>query len=153
MLLVYPRSMRLGFFLVAMLAGHVLAQLVQVGPNDPNYCYEIEKIRPNLELRYQVHFIGSVQDQTTAPFANSRIELRKYISERKQISVKVISTDGKGRFDLGIVAAGKYRLLASPSRGFEQPSELQCQQGDVCELKITLMVHPTDMPDSQCPIR
>jgi Carboxypeptidase regulatory-like domain len=139
--------------LIALLAGSAFAQLVQIGPNDPDYCYEVEKIRPNLELRNQVHVVGTVRDQTTAPLTSSRVELRTYISQRKQVTVRVVSTDGNGHFDLGIVKPGKYRLLASPHRGFKQPSALQCRNGDVCELKITLVANPTDMPDSPCPIR
>jgi len=140
-------------FLIAMLASPVLAQLVQIGPNDPNYCYDVEKIHPNFEVQGQIHVLGTVRDETTAPFTNSRVELRKYISQRKQVSVRVVSTDSAGRFDLGIVSRGKYRLLASPTRAFKQPAALQCQNIDKCELKITLIVSPTDMPDSQCPIR
>jgi hypothetical protein len=69
------------------------------------------------------------------------------------VSVRVVSTDGAGHFDLGIVKPGKYRLLASPNRGFKQPSTLQCQDGDMCELKITLVLNPSDMPAASCPIR
>jgi hypothetical protein len=150
---VYSRSVRFTFFLFAMLSGPVFAQLVQIGPNDPNYCYKIEKIRPNFEVRDQVRVVGRVQDETVFPFVSSRVELRRYISQRKQVSVRVVSTDATGHFDLGIVKSGKYRLLASPNRGFKQPSALQCQNGDTCELEITLIANPTDMPDSPCPIR
>jgi hypothetical protein len=145
--------MKMTVLLVAMLAGPVFAQLVQVGPSDPNYCYEVEKILPNLELRDQVHVVGTIRDQTAAPLASSRVELRRYISARKQVSVRTVSTDGNGHFDLGIVKSGKYRLLASPHRGFKQPAELECQNGNTCDLKITLILNPTDMPDSPCPIR
>jgi hypothetical protein len=55
----------------------------------------------------------------------------RYISQRKQVSVQVVSTDRNGHFDLGTVKAGKYRLLASPHRGFKQPSGLQCQNENV----------------------
>jgi len=136
-----------------MLPGLVFAQLVQIGPNDPDYCYKIEKIHPNLELRNQVHVVGTLQDQSGAPFVGSRVELRKYFSQRKQVSLRVIATDNTGHFDLGIVQPGKYRLLASPNREFKQPSTLQCQTGDMCELKIVLILNPTDMPDLPCPIR
>jgi hypothetical protein len=145
--------MRMTVLLVVILTGPVFAQVVHIGPNDPNYCYEVEKIYPNLEVRNQVHVVGTVRDQTTAPLTSSRVELRTYISQRKQVSMRVVSTDGNGHFDLGIVKPGKYRLLASPHRGFKQPSALLCQSGDMCELKITLIVNPTDMPDSPCPIR
>ena len=145
--------MRMAALLIAMLAGPVFPQLVQVGPNDPSYCYDVEAIRPNLELRDQVHVVGTIRDQTTAPLTSSRVELRKYISQRKQVSVRVVSTDGNGHFDLGIVKSGKYRLLASPHRGFKQPSELECQNGSTCDLKITLIGNPTDLPAAPCPIR
>lgn len=145
--------MRATVLLIAMLPGIAFAQLVQVGPNDPDYCYEVETIRPNLGVRNQVRVVGNIKDQTTAPVASSRVELRRYISQRKQVSVQVVSTDAKGHFDLGIVKPGKYRLLASPHRGFKQPSALQCQDRDMCELEITLALNPTDMPTSPCPIR
>jgi len=122
----------MSIFLIVMLAGTAFAQLVRIGPNDPNYCYEVEKILPNLEVRDQVHVVGTVRDQTTAPLTSSRVELRRYISQRKQVSVRVVSTDNSGHFDLGIVKPGKYRLLASPHRGFKQPSALQCQNKDMC---------------------
>jgi hypothetical protein len=79
--------------------------------------------------------------------------LRKYISQRKQVSVQVISTDGDGHFDLGIVEPGSYRLLASPNREFKQPSALQCQGGKDCDVKITLIANPTDQLGASCPIR
>jgi hypothetical protein len=109
---VYPRSMKMALLLVVMLAGPISAQVVLLGPQNLNYCYEVEKIRPNLKLRDQVHIIGTTQDQTTAPFKNSRVELRNYVSQRKQVSVTVVSTDDDGHFDLGTVKPGKYRLLA-----------------------------------------
>jgi len=145
--------MKMTVLLATMLAGPVFAQLVRVGPHDPDYCYEVEKIRPNLELRDQVRVVGTIRDQTTAPFTSSRVESRRYISQRKQESVRIVSTDGNGHFDLGIVKSGRYRLLASPHRGFKQPSELECQSGNACDLNITLVVNPTDMPDAPCPIR
>ncbi len=128
-------------------------QVVRVGPIDPNYCYKIETIHPNLELRRLFRVIGTVSDQSGAPLKNSRVELRKYISQRKQVDVKVTTTDADGRFDLGTVEPGRYRLLPSPTRGFKQPSELQCKDGNTCELKITLKINATDQPDSICPIR
>jgi hypothetical protein len=134
------------------LIGYASAQVVQVGPNDPNYCYKVEKIRPNLELRKQVHFFGLISDQTGAPFENSRIELRRYISQRKQIIVKVATTGTDGHFDLGLVKPGKYRFLASPTRAFKQPSALTCDR-DVCEINIVLAANSTDQLDQSCLIR
>jgi hypothetical protein len=131
----------------------VLGQLVRIGPTDPDYCYKIETIHPNFELHKPLRVIGTVSDQLGSPFKNSRVELRKYISQRKQTTVKVTTTDAEGHFDLGTVKPETYRLLPSPSRGFKQPSQLKCEGGDTCELKITLMVNATDQADSICPIR
>jgi hypothetical protein len=133
--------------------GYVLGQVVRTGPVDPDYCYKIETIRPNLELDKSVHAFGTISDQQGAPLKNSRVELRKYRSQRKQITVKVVTTDADGHFDLGVVKPGKYRLLPSPTRGFKQPEKLECPNGSICELKIVLQVNPTDQPDSICPIR
>lgn len=145
--------MRISALLLVLLAASAFAQVVQIGPNNPDYCYQTEKIAPNLVLRDKTHIVGTVRDQTGAPFKNSQIELRKYISQRKQIGVQVISTDSDGYFDLGIVKPGSYRLLASPNRAFKQASALRCQGGKDCELKITLIGNPTDQPDASCPIR
>jgi 5-hydroxyisourate hydrolase-like protein (transthyretin family) len=136
----------------AMLCTAAWPQLVQVGADDPDYCYKVEKIRPNLVLKNSTHITGRLTDQTTAPFENSKVQLRKYVSERDQAPVKSVTTDKDGRFDFGLLEAGEYRLLASPSRAFAQPQELHCAE-KTCELQITLKVNPTDQVTSQCPIR
>ncbi len=131
-----------------------LGQVVFVGKQpDKDYCYKIETIRPNLELQEPTRILGRVTDIMGAPLMKSRLELRKYISQRKQITVKVTTTDEKGYFDLGTAAAGKFRLLASANRGFKQPTDLKCPIGNTCELNIALQVNPTDQCDSVCPIR
>jgi hypothetical protein len=117
-----------------------------------DYCNKIEQIRPNLELQQPVHITGRVTDITDVPLKKSRLEPRKYISKRKQITVKVATTDESGYFDLGTVEKGPYRFLASPHRGFKQPTKLECSS-EKCELKIALQVNATDQPDSACPIR
>jgi hypothetical protein len=115
--------------LLVFLTGSNSALFVQIGRTDPDFCFKVEKILPNLELRHQVHVFGTVQDQTTAPLEKSRIEMRRYISQRSQVSMRTVSTDEKGNFDLGIVKPGKYRLLASPHRGFKQPTPCNAKTG------------------------
>ena len=151
--LMYYRRMRIHVLLLATVLGAVPIQGNQIGPSDPEYCYRIETIRPNLILREVVHLAGSIRDQTGAPLKNSPIELRKYISQRKQVEVRAISTDDNGHFDLGTAKPGNYRLLASPHRGFRQPTLLRCRDGKNCDLNIVLIVNPTDQLDSSCPIR
>ena len=85
---------------------------------------------------------------------NSPVELRKYVSQSKQVSLKKVPTDTYGRFDLGTVKPGKYRLLTFPTRAFRQPSNLECPVGEsTCNLKIAIKVNATDLPDSVCPIQ
>jgi len=134
-------------------------QVVFVGKQpDKDWCCKAETIRPNLVLSESVHILGRIFDGHAgiapgdAPFKNSRVELRKYISQRKQTTVKVTTTDDNGYFDMGTVDAGKYRLLASPTRDFRQPTDLKCS-GNKCELNIGLKINPTDMPLSVCPVR
>jgi hypothetical protein len=128
------------------------SQVVQTGATDPDYCYKIETIRPNLKLLKPAHILGSITDVAGSAFKNSRVELRKCLSQRKQTTIKTVVTDAYGKFDLGAVEPGSYRLLASPTRAFRQPAELVCREG-TCDLKIVLQINATDQADSICPIR
>ncbi len=116
-------------------------------------CRKIENLMPNLQLREQVRVVGTIQGQRNSPLENSRVELRDYNSHRKQTAVRMVWTDNQGRFDLGLVPPGKYRLLASPDQQFSQPSTLDCQSGNSCELRIKLVENPPDEIFSLCPIR
>ena len=124
-------------------------------------CLTIETIRPNLILTKAAHIRGRVtvrlhQQGPSAdrfdPVANSRIELRRYISQTNQANVSSHQTNEGGQFDLGTVGPGRYRLLASPSRFMSQPRDLRCSSEE-CYLDIRLELTPTDMPTAACPIR
>ena len=118
----------------------------------PEYCASVEPLRPNLVLTADTTVQGRVTDQTRAPLKNSPVELRHFISESKQKIVKKLSTDADGKFDLGTVKRGEYRLLLSPHRGFKQPEKLECWSR-TCTLDAVLIVNPTDQFASSCPIR
>jgi hypothetical protein len=126
-------------------------QLVQVGPIAPDYCKKI-KVMPNLVLRQETLISGRVLDTSGAPFENSKIELRVYKSPLVQATFQTTTTDALGRFALGRVPYGRYRLLASPTLVFEQAESITCEQS-TCNLEIKLRPSPTDMPENQCPIR
>jgi len=121
-------------------------------PSDTQGCIRVEQISPNLTLNTTTHIRGFVRDQTGAPFAASPVEVRLYLSEVKQSVVGKVTTDSQGSFELGNVAAGKYRLLLSPSRAFAQPSKLECASRD-CTLDVTLVVNPSDLITAACPVR
>ena len=127
-------------------------QLVQVRPTDPTYCQNL-RVRPNLVLHTEEVIAGRIIDQSGAPFKNSRVELRAYRSETEQPLVEATATDHDGRFWLRKARAGRYRLLASPTRAFKQPESLMCSNSGDCTLTITLQVNATDTSDSQCPVK
>jgi hypothetical protein len=142
--------------LVALFLGTAFDQTVLVGQQPTKSEMEKlcnnEKLKPNLELQQSTHITGRVTDIVGNPLKKSRVELRTYISEGKQVTVKVTMTDENGYFDLGTAQKGKYRLLPAPSRAWKQPSRLECTD-EKCDLNIALQVNPTDLPDAGCPIR
>jgi hypothetical protein len=147
-------------FLFWLFVGSAYCQVVVTGPdgrsgpppNNPEYCAGVEPLRPNLVLTADTNVRGRVTDQTTAPLKNSRIELRRFISPAKQVAVQQSSTDADGKFDLGMVRKGQYRLLLSPHRGFKQPEKLECGSHE-CGLDTILIANPTDQLAANCPIR
>jgi 5-hydroxyisourate hydrolase-like protein (transthyretin family) len=96
---------------------------------------------------------GKIVDQSGVPFKKSRVELRIYVSSNQQRLVKAVTTDSNGHFDLGEIEAGRYRLLASPNRAFQQPDSIECNEKSLCDIQLVLMVNPTDMAESLCPIK
>jgi hypothetical protein len=119
---------------------------------DPNFCNNVEHIKPNLQVSTPARISGRVVDQAGAPLKLSKVELRTYISEKQQIPVKTVTTDEDGRFDLGSVGPGKYRLLPSLMRVYEPPQHISCTSGE-CTLALNLRFNPTDQPISICPVR
>lgn len=126
-------------------------QLVEIGPPDPHYC-EKEKVLPNLIVDQRARISARLIDQTGTPFQNSPVELRIYMSPTRQSAVAKVNTNHDGRFRFDRVDPGRYRLIASATRAFQQPAELRCGSNE-CELVITLRANPTDLPYSQCPLR
>jgi hypothetical protein len=116
------------------------------------WCVQIEPIEPNLRLKANARIRGTIKDQTGAPFSNSPVELRLFISQEKQEAVRKSSTDAAGSFDLKVVKPGEYRLLLSPHRGFKQPTKLECSSED-CNLQVVLIANPSDQPTTNCPLR
>jgi hypothetical protein len=127
------------------------SQLVQNGPSAPDFCEKVEHLTPNLRVTEIARISGTLVDDSGAPFKASRVELRNFISAKQQASVKIVTTDEHGRFDLGAVGPGQYRLLASATRAFAQPQTLACAV-KACQFDIKLHVNPTDLPASVCPV-
>jgi hypothetical protein len=143
-------------FIVIVFAASSAGQIILNEPIE-DHCRKIlarEKIQPNLELHKSVHLLGTITDIVDNPIMYTAVELREYISRNKQVSVKKVKTDAYGRFDFGTVKAGKYRLLAFPTRAFRQPVKLECPAGEsICDLKFWIQANATDQPDEGCPIQ
>jgi len=72
-------------FLALSLAGFSAAQLVQIGPDARHYCAKVEHIKANLHVPSSAQLTGHVEDESGAPFKNSLVELRRYVSEARQV--------------------------------------------------------------------
>jgi hypothetical protein len=70
----------------------------------------VEHIKPNLHVPSSVQLTGHIEDETVAPFKNSRIELRRYISDVRQVRTANAKTNENGDFRLGNVSKGDYRV-------------------------------------------
>jgi hypothetical protein len=136
-------------------SGYGQVVVIESGPPPATreYCLSMETLAPNLKLAQDTAVRGKISDQANAPLTHSPVELRRFISESKQVTVKKVLTDDGGNFDLGEVKQGPYCLLLSPHRGFKQPTHLECGEAKACTLDTVLIVSPTDQFVTQCPIR
>lgn len=110
----------------------------------------------NLELSEDKIVTGTVLDPSGATFNEVEIELRT-----PKTSVVLQSTEAKnGKFDVGKVKAGSYRLIVvsrSSSglqrlKGWNQATRFACKGGTTnCELTFMLTLHGTDNPIDYCP--
>lgn len=128
-------------------------QLVSTGKDDSHYCDKVETIKPNLTLYEEQVVKGRIVDFSGDPFKGTAVELRRLKPHNKHEILKRVTTDQDGNFSLGLLAKGKYRLLASQDRLFKQPDSLVCSPKKDCFLNVKLRVTGTDMPESFCPIR
>ena len=139
-------------FLSTRLMAPRLPDQVQLGTSNPNFCNKVEHVTPNLSLRQRAHISGSLVDDSGAPLQRMRVELRLYVSAQRQSPVRSVRTDDQGRFDVGKIEAGQYRMLAPATRVYAQPQMLTCSREE-CQFSIQLHVNPSDLPISSCPVR
>jgi hypothetical protein len=137
------------FFLAATALAR--GQVVQIGTPDPHFCEDLQ-VKPNLTVDRETQISGRVIDESGAPIQSSPVELRAFVTATKRKTLKTVTTDSRGYFNLGQVAPGQYRLIAYPTSVFQQPANLHCSASR-CELSMALIPTPTDQPESQCPVR
>jgi hypothetical protein len=136
---------------ILLVASATSAQLVSL---PDGYC-EHQKIKPNLHVASETTIVATMKDRTGEVFKNTPIELRRFVTQKKQEPIGTTTTDSKGEFKFPGVAAGEYRMLVLDVnvRGFRQPGEMWCKTGETCVLEVVLEVMPTDQPESQCPVK
>jgi hypothetical protein len=127
--------------------------------NPPSICScENEKVSPNLTIERPVKLTGLLVDPSGAPiqFNRTTVQVRKPGNHEVLFSAVL---DRQGRFDLGTVPAGRFRLIAfwtQPEKVsrlplFDQPKPVSCSSANKCELKIVLALHGTDQGFEFCP--
>ncbi len=118
----------------------------------PEDCIKGYRVRPNLVLKARTHIIGYIELPAGGPSSYTRVELRKWISPGRQVSLRSVMTDAYGRFDAGQVEKGRYRLLPSAVNYMSEPEHFACPAGE-CDLQILLRSTTTDTVQAQCPVR
>jgi len=130
-------------------------------PPDPEmkYCQN-EPITPNLSVAKTAHVRGIlVEEESGLPmvFKNEIVQLR----DAKSLAVLINSTvNEQGLFDLGVVSAGEFRLLAlrrKPDSSLErlpetdQPKKMICIDETDCNVRAIQHTHGTDWLYEFCP--
>ena len=137
------------------------SQLGCFPPGTPGKCScEDEKVSPNLTIAKPVRLTGSLLDAWGKPLRYNqsiiRIDVRDPLKNQALSSAAI---DERGRFDLGKVPAGKYRLIAFRMLGnkpgrlplLDQPKPVSCSSENRCKLDIFLTMRETDLPYTFCP--
>jgi hypothetical protein len=145
--------------LIALMFGSTAAfgQLVCTG--DACSC-ENEKVPPpNLSISQSVHVTGRLIGANGYPFVfeNTVVQVRT-IQEKRVIVTTTV--DSLGEFDLGIISAGQYRLIAARrlQNGqlerqplADQPKPMSCSGRSDCSITAVQHFHGTDLPFEFCP--
>jgi len=143
------------------LSGILFSQTICTGT--PEQCREAqtrlcaeEQAPANLQIKTSKTIAGTVIDQTGAAFEKVAVQLRSPGTG----DVLRTSPAVDGKFSLGKVQAGSYRLIvvqmqpSGPQRlkMFDQSESLSCTDiGTECRLTVMPKVHGTDNPIDDCP--
>jgi hypothetical protein len=113
---------------------------------------------PNLTIAKPVKLTGVLFDPSGAPIQFNKTVIQVRNSRNNGVLFSAV-LDEKGRFDLGVVPVGNFRLIALWEQGakvrrlplFDQPKPVSCSGENECHLEIVLAVHGTDEPFESCP--
>ena len=127
--------------------------------NPPEICScDKEKVSPNLTIASPVKLTGALYDASGAPIRFNKTIIQVRDAENNKV-LSSAALNEKGRFDLGTVPAGRFRLIAmwEKEKGvarlplFDQPKPVSCSGENVCNLEIVLESHGTDQRFESCP--
>jgi hypothetical protein len=134
-----------------------LGQLICTG--DECSCVNEKTAPPNFSVAKAVRVTGLLVDETGAPFVfdNTIVQVRTFAHKAVIVTARV---DSQGRFDLGIVPAGQYRLIAARrlQNGklerqplADQPKPMSCSGEADCSITAVQHIHGTDERFEFCP--
>ena len=115
---------------------------------------------PNLSVTKLAHVSGILVEETTGlpfVFENTIVQVRT-VGEKSVIATAAV--DSQGGFDLGIIPAGQYRLIAARrlQNGklerqplADQPKPMECSGESDCSIRAIQHIHGTDLPFEFCP--
>jgi hypothetical protein len=130
-------------------------------PPDPEmkYCRG-EEVTPNLSVVKAVHISGILVEENSGQpmvFKNEIVQVRNPKSMAILISASV---NENGLFDLGVVPAGEFRLLAVRKKAdgslerlpeTDQPNRMVCIEESDCKVHAVQHIHGTDWLYEFCP--
>jgi hypothetical protein len=155
----YSVIMRTVVAFIAVLFGYSAAfgQLVCTG--DACSCENEKTPPPNFSVSQSVHVTGKLVAESGYPFVfeNTVVQVRTPKEKRVLVTATV---DSLGQFDLGIIPAGEYRLIAARrlQNGklgrqplADQPKAMSCSGVSNCSITAVQHLHGTDLPFEFCP--
>jgi hypothetical protein len=139
-----------------LIAGNSNCQLIC---NPPEICScDKETVTPNLTIAHPVKLTGALYDATGDPIQFNKTIIQVRDAKKNNVLFSAV-LDEKGRFDLGIVPSGQFRLVAIWEKQkevarlplFDQPKPVSCSGENVCDLEVVLVLHGTDQRFEFCP--
>jgi hypothetical protein len=138
--------------------GNLFSQLVCSG--DACACDKEKALETNFDVEKPVHVTGvliEAASQLPFVFDDTIIEVRRPETRTVIVHVKV---NKEGQFNLGLLPAGKYRLIAAREKQngklermplADQPAPMSCTGDSSCKVLAIQHLHGTDLPFEFCP--
>ncbi|HKF46304.1 MAG TPA: hypothetical protein VKB38_03030 [Terracidiphilus sp.] len=119
-----------------------------------------EVVSPNLFLAAPTTVSGFLLDQTGAPFAIGEQTIVEVRDPKKSKALYSAPVNLRGRFDLGLVKAGTFRLIVAIKvhggvlerpPGFDQPARMDCSGDGECNIRPIVRADHSEDSLASCP--